>query len=456
MIAALLAVLLASGPASAADSPAAPRLSVTPEEIRTTPTRELAERLVARVRRECDEAEGGGSGPAPAAGARLVMMVPLDKFPSIARFGFLNEHLTRTAGFDRLAERFEAEQELALARLPYDLHGRELLPKHALLDAPDRGLGRFLLPKRYGEVAVVFKKDVAKRATWTYADSLDFSRRSRDRGGDADPVLPRTFSYRRKRKDANRCVSYCEAQIWGELNLGDVDYLMIPKGAKVPAGAATARLKVYRYSVPKSTSAAGAPERTAVYVRGAEVRVSTAPESLPASADYRAMPDLQGLRASFEEARLTDEEAVKRLAASKDADERLRLTGALAARVKKPVVLDALERELKAAEPGVRAQALYGLSEAPWDRFKPFLLSALRDPDRTVRVEAIALAADRRGDADVDAALAALKADAEARAQDPRDDRALDELEWLSRPDRPRLCGPPGRGARATVRPTGS
>jgi len=419
MIGALLPLLL---PLSAS---AESRLVVTPAEIRTTPTRALAERLVERVRRECDE---GGTGAAPAAGARLVMLVPLADFPAIARFGFLNRHLTRAAGgADELAERFEAEQELALARLPYDLHGRELLPKYAILDAPDRGLGRFLLPRRRGEAAVVFKPEVAARATWTYG------------GGDANRARPHTFAYRRKPGDRGRCAGYCEAQIWGELNLSDVESLLIPRGAKVPVGAASAGLRVYRYAVPASTSAADAPARTAVYVRGPAVRVSTGPEVLPTPAEYRARPELAGLRVGFEEARLDDDAAARRLAASRDPDERLRLTGVLAARAKTPGVIAALESALRDDGAATRAQALYGLGEAPWERFKPALLAALKDSDRRVRVQAAAHAADHRDDADVAAALAAAKAAAEARASDVG---AADELEWLSRPDRPRLCGP--------------
>lgn len=329
-----------------------------------------------------------------------------------------------------------------MARLPYDLHGRELLPKYAFLDAPDRGLGRFLLPTRYGEVAVVFKKEVSQRATWTYADTLDHSRRAGryDRGGDANPALAHTFSYRRKPGDRQRCVNYCEAQIWGELNLGDVEYLMIPPGARVPAGAATARLPVYRYTVPVSTAADGAPARTLVYLRGAKVRVSQAPERLPTSAEYRAMPELQGLRGSFEEARASDEDAAGRLAASKDPDERLRLTGVLAARVKLAPVRDALRQAFRSDDPAVRALALYGLSDLPWEQFKSSLVAAAKDPDWRVQTAAAALAETHRDDADVAGALSALAEDARRRAADPREDRAADVLEWLSRPDRPRLC----------------
>jgi hypothetical protein len=447
VISATLVLAALSGTPALAAAPASARLAVTPEDIRTTPTTILAERLVDRLRRECDEAGAPGTGAAPAEGARLVMMVPEAVMASIARFGFLNQHETlTTGGFDKLEERFEAEQELAMARLPYDLHGRELLPKYAFLDAPDRGLGRFLLPRRYGEVAVVFKKSVNARATWTYADTLDFSRRAGrfDRGGEGNPVLARTFSYRRKPGDHNRCVNYCEAQIWGELNLGDVEYLMIPPGAKVPAGAATARLPVYRYSVPTSTAAAGAPARTLVYARGTRVKVP-AVETLPTSLEFRGMPQLQGVRSSFEEMRLPDDQAVRRLAESKDPGERLRLTGVLASRVKNARVREALKTALAGDDPTVRSLALYGLSDSPWTDFKPILLVSAKDADWRVRAAVAALAAEHRTEPEVAAALAAMTADARRRGEDPREDRAADELEWLSRADRPWLCAAPAR-----------
>ena len=438
-----LAVLLLAAPARAA-APSA-LLAVTPEEIRTTPTRVLAEAVVARVRRECDEA-GPAAGEAPAAGARLVMMVPAKVFPAIARFGFLNRHQTgTTGGEDRLAERFEEEQELAMARLPYDLKGRELLPKYAFLDAPDRGLGRFLLPRRYGEVAVVFKSSTAARATWTYADSLDFSRRDgRADLGPSNPVLPHTLSYRRRAGDRQRCVNYCEAQIWGELRLDDVDYVMIPEGAPVPRGAARAGLAVYRYSVPKSTAAAGAPARTLVYRRGARVKTAR-DEELPSDAEFRAMPELAGLRDAFAEARLTDEQAAARLNESRDPAERLRLTGTLAARRKTPPVNGALSLAFRDADPSVRSVALHGLMEAPETVVAVLLGQAARDPDWRVRVSAAALSADFRSDPAVAAARDALKADSERRLADPADDRAAVVLEWLSRADRPRLCAAPSR-----------
>ncbi|MBI3565652.1 MAG: hypothetical protein HY079_10690, partial [Elusimicrobia bacterium] len=89
--------------------------------------------------------------------------------------------------------------------------------------------------------------------------------------------------------------------------------------------------------------------------------------------------------------------------------------------------------------------ALHGLSELPPEVFRGLLRIAARDPDWRVQTAAAALAADHRGDARLDAAMAELAASARARAQDPRDDRAADVLEWLSRADRPRLCAPAAR-----------
>ena len=48
--------------------------------------------------------------------------------------------------------------ELAMARLPYSERGRELLPKYAVLNVKKSGFGTFLLPERYGSVAIVLER----------------------------------------------------------------------------------------------------------------------------------------------------------------------------------------------------------------------------------------------------------------------------------------------------------
>ncbi|MDE2144115.1 MAG: hypothetical protein KGJ84_17035, partial [Elusimicrobia bacterium] len=190
-----------------------------------------------RLHRFCDLAgvpDPGGRRPGP--DFDLIMMVPHEVLDSIVRYGFLNQHQTlTTGGFDRLSARFAAEQELAMLRLPYDSKGRELLPKYAVLNIRRPGYGAFSLPARYGDVAVVFKTEVRSRTTWTYADSLDYSRTTGRfaAGGAANPVLPHTLEYPGKAADRNVCGNYCEAQIWGKLSWADVDYVMISTAGAV-------------------------------------------------------------------------------------------------------------------------------------------------------------------------------------------------------------------------------
>ncbi|NNN05232.1 MAG: DUF3626 domain-containing protein [Elusimicrobia bacterium] len=397
----LVSALLLCTAASAA--PAAPREFVlSAAEVRTKDLRDLAAALVARIKTECDQA-AAPVGPSPLEpGRRLVVMVPPQALESIARDGLRNAHETAaTGGFLRPFERFEAEQELAMLRLPYGSRGRALLPKYALVrsTAADQAPP----PARYGSVALVLKPEVEARATWTYADSLDFSRRAGlyELGGTSNSVLPRTFGYRRRRGDENACVNYCEAQVWGPVTLADVDYAVVPADASVPAEFARA-VAVRR----GPSAAAGSPD------------ASTA-----------------GLRRGLEMGQWSDATLLAAVAAS-SGPERARLIGELAERAPTPDTLAALDGLAASPSAFERELALYGLSAGPWPRFKPRLLAGLRDVHAVVAVEAVALAAEHRSDADVARALARLRADLIAR--DDPDRRVVKE--WLDRQDAPSFC----------------
>lgn len=377
----LVVGLAVAGRAAGSSAPALKhRLYIGPEEIRAEDTRTLAELLVERIHRECDLAGAPPSGEKVLGDdAALIMMVPARLFDSIARDGFLNQHQTGTTGGQhRESDRFEAEQELAMLRLPFDAKGRELLPKYAILDVKKRGLGTYRLPTRYGGVAVVFKKEAAARATWTYDDSLDYSRKAGrfDAGGAANPVLAKTFSYERKKEDRNRCGNYCEAQIWGKLTLEDVEYAMVRESEPVPGALARAGIPIYGYSVPDSTAEVVDAGRTAQYVRGALRSVE--PAALRASAVERAS-------APIKESRMGD----------------------------------------------AQARALYNQSEFPWKDFKPRLLEALDAAPGPLLISAVAFAADHQDDADVAARLARLR-----RAP------ASTASEWVERLTATRLCSP--------------
>lgn len=363
--------------AVASAAPASHRFYISPQETRALSPRRLAENVVERVRRECDLAGPQGQGEPVAAGADIILMTPRQVLASIVERGFLSWHQTgKTRGFH--GDRFGYEQELAMARLPYDQAGRRLLPKYALLDLKRSDVGHFPLPTRYGDVAFVMKKEVQARATWTYADSLDFEFQAGQfsQGGAANPVLPHSFSYRRKPQDENRCVNYCEAQLWGDVDLGDVAYAMIPEGTPLPEALKTAGVDVYAYSTPRDGTTVVAPGQAAQYRRG-----------------------------------------------------RLLLKGA---GPRRRVVHDLDEPpELPADE--TRALALLARSDEPWTELKPALLSALADKSPAVVTEAVALASEHGGDADV---AAALKAAGAAH----RNDHRLAVEEWLSRLEKPGFC----------------
>ena len=425
-LAAALALLLAAAAAPARAAGPSHRFALGPEEVRTLDSGALAERLVARIHDECDLAGAPASGEkALGDDYALVLMVPTRLLDSIVRGGFLNQHQTRTTGgHHRESDRFEAEQELAMLRLPFDRKGLELLPKYAVLDVKKESLGTFRLPTQYGAAAVVFKPAIAARATWTYADSLDYSRKTGrfDAGGAANPVLAHTFLYERKNDDPNRCGNYCEAQIWGPLTLNDAAYVMIQSSEAISDAVAESGLPVYDYSVPDSTSAIVDSSRTAQYVRGA-LRLAGTPARRRREADVEPMGEAALIEAVGKASPEIDVEG--------GFSPRQRLIGELAARVMSPAVAAALEKEFSSDDAQTRSLALYGLSELPWTDFKPRLLEGLRAPNGPLLISAVAFSAEHRDDADVAARLDALR-------RGPRSDAS----EWLERLDKVRLCDP--------------
>jgi hypothetical protein len=409
LLASFFLACFVSARARAADFPALEhRLYISADEVRRADLRSLAAELVARLKSRCDEA-GAAVGPSPLGGKHeLVVMVPVGALESIAREGLRNQHETATTGgFRRPFERFEAEQQLAMLRLPYGTRGRALLPKYAVLRSA--ALGDQPLPARYGSVALVLKPEVEARATWTYADSLDFSRRAglSELEGESNSVLPRTFSYRRRRGDENACVNYCEAQVWGPVTVADIAYAVVPEGSVVP-GAFSRRVEI-RFGPRTKT--------------GAEPAV-----------------DDSGLRRGRAMADLDDASLIAQVDVSSGED-RARLIGELDERAPSPAVAAELDRLAASENPFDRELALYGLDAGSWKLFKPRLLQALRDPDPAVAIEAAALAEERRGDLDVVRALAEQRREVKFR---PDSDRwAVGE--WLDRLDARSLCPDRGR-----------
>lgn len=382
-----------------------------------------------RLHAECDLAGADGAEARPVGeDSEIIMMIPSRVIPSIAKYGFLNQHATLTSqGHHLIASRFATEQELAMARLPYSHKGRELLPKYALLVVKRADFGTFPLPTRYGRVAVVFKKDVMKRATWTYADSLDFSFQAGrfKRGGAANPVLTHGFLYRRKPEDKNACGNYCEAQIWGSLSFEDVDYVMIRDSEPVHASLLKSGLRVYRYAPAARGFARGA----LVADGGVQSEDSEAPSG-PAVSNHLK----DRARAAMGDAELAAEIAAAESGADDAAAslERLRLIGELAARPKSAWIVQELRKALNSKDEAIRSSALYGLSELPWKDFRPHLLEGLTDGSPQVNTAAIAFAAEHQDDEEVARLLRGL------RDRSPRE--LLETGDWLDRLTAARLC----------------
>lgn len=418
------------------------RLFISPAEIRRWDTRILAELLVERLHRECDMAGKFDFEEKPVRDdASIVIMIPSSVIPSIAKYGFLNQHQTLTSqGFHLVPTRFAAEQELAMARMPYSHKGRELLPKYALLivDRPD--FGAFPLPTRYGGVAVVFKKEVMKRATWTYADSLDFHFQAGrfKSGGAANPVLTHTFGYRRKPEDKNRCGNYCEAQIWGALSLEDVDYAMIRDTESLTSSLLESGLRIYRYSSPAGSL--GRFVRGELLAEGTPAKIRTpiarGREALDTGSEAVPSPAVKNHLTSIQRALMKDDELVESAASAGNGpsvvSKRRLLVGELAMRPKYAMVVRELKQAFVSNDQMIRVLALYGLSELPWKEFRPYLIEGLKDKDSEMNAAATAFASEHQNDLEV----ARLVRDLSSR---PGRD-LLKTGEWIDRLSKAHFC----------------
>ena len=79
-------------------------------------------------------------------------------------------------------------------------------------------MGLTMIHGGYGDVFAKLKDEVKKRSTWTSGDSL----------GQADtPESIHTFFLKTSNVISVPDHSYFEAQIWGELCLEDVDYMLV-------------------------------------------------------------------------------------------------------------------------------------------------------------------------------------------------------------------------------------
>lgn len=221
----------------------------SPSEIATS----LVQRL-SKNNRRITVKQGGFN---PKTGTDMMMFFREESFASIVEKGFMNYHQTgSTHGESTLGGRAAQEDHLLQVNIEkggYDGFVREKLielyeagkndqkpkvmreakhqspynrirAKYAYLVIKDRSvdIGNTVFRNQYGTYGAVFKDETKPRATWTPTDSLA-----------AQPTDIFTFQDQRVDIQAygDRDVKYYfEAQIWGDLNIADVAYWIVPKG----------------------------------------------------------------------------------------------------------------------------------------------------------------------------------------------------------------------------------
>ncbi len=405
------------------------RAYISPEEIRTLDTRLLAELLVKRQHEECDVPRGSDpKSDGIDSQSEIVMMVNSRNLSSIAKYGFQNQHVTATSnGAKNVERRMTAEQNMVKMALSASSKGKELLPKYAAFNIKRSDFGTFELPTGYGDVAVIFKPSVRKRTTWTYQDSLTLALDPKDE------FLPRTTRAQKLSTDTQMCFIYCEAQIWGDLDLSDVDsILVLPKdnrsngystpSSNIPKEILKSGIPIYELKSPYGVNEGKSQENQALqYERGKLIhqrprpKVIT-PEKLTSTelTDRLSSLDIPAaVRRIFEVQLSSFREPGALIAAVKTTPiSRIPETiGELAIRRKTPEIFTFLKDSLKDEKlPHLaRAQALYGLSELPWKELRPLVLNILKnETNAQFRFMAVALAGDHLdGDDELKSAMTA-------------------------------------------------
>lgn len=208
---------------------------LSPELVENLDSRVLGKMIVDRLHAVCDKDRDPTSTKPTDVNSQIIMLVPLKNLESISKFGFKNQHQTgSTGGCNCKANRLVAEVNHVAIGLPYSNKTRELLPKYALQVFYTDKMGTNPAPLQYGNVMVRFKSEVNERATWSAQDSLGLKETLR-----TNQIRP---------KKDTRCISYCEAQIWGALDFSDAESIVLPEGTEVTEDIKKIGLPVYTYT----------------------------------------------------------------------------------------------------------------------------------------------------------------------------------------------------------------
>jgi hypothetical protein len=411
------------------------RFYVSPDEVRRYDSRTLATLLVEKVHNECDLSANPLPDAKPVSDdSELIMMVPSRVLSSIAARGFHNQHETASTGGCACTEnRFNTEQEMIMTELPYSDKGRELLPKYSSFNVKRSDFGTFGLPTQYGDAAIIFKPEVKARSTWTFADSLNDMTGHSETGqpGFTNGNLTRTDQYKRDKNDKNTCgngYSYCEAQIWGGLDMTDVDSLLVTNASAVTDSMKAIGVPIYQLLYTSPTPSAGqyskgpllysppsgTQAKTPKALNESELDsiINPSPGTSPAPSTVDQNIAEGDVLAFATDAKLNNPESVASYLTTttsggwgSNLDAPRRALAELAARPKTPESIATLEQVFDKGTPLSKALALYGLSEAPWSEVKPRVITALTGTDQPLALLGIAIAADHQNDKDIKNAL---------------------------------------------------
>lgn len=380
---------------------------ISPEELRTLSSKEIGERIVERIAAQCDHVRGGATGKTMGAESDIMMFVPSGVLEGIEQYGFQNQHVTRTTnGCDCREERYAAEAELSGLMVGYGPKAKEVLPKYTALSINKKGkLDGGGDASSYGDTIFMFKDAVKKRTTWTIKDSLMTSPYRGSR-------VVNSLGFKDKKDDPMKCDwGYCEAQIWGSLDLSDVDYVMIKPGAEVPEVLKRNKIPVYYREEANGKNTGG-------FVKG-ELAFAGSPSRKIASIDettFTPSESTNTVTARIEEhkrlGKSSSQDLVKKFNESKDWELKREIVGELILRDDKSLKTFLMDNLPKSEDGLLTSQILTGLSSFGSDKavreaFKAVLANS--GGDKIVERTLLAIVADTPGFKDDEELLKALE-----------------------------------------------
>jgi hypothetical protein len=192
---------------------------------------------------------------------RVAVAVHADNLMSVLDGGFTTQFETGQSGGSYMPQYRAAYEAVTFGVHPATIPSRR--PIYANLHPVGVQSTRTNRSDQYGEVQLVVKQSVHARTTFTVQDSLGSNRTPAAvngpiKVGQASPTARKDMRRQSEHpadkptKSANgESYSYAEAQIQQGLKVSDIAYVTIPKGKRLPAGAA-ARLKALGIPVKRT------------------------------------------------------------------------------------------------------------------------------------------------------------------------------------------------------------